>query len=803
MSIFKLDSQTIQKAINLLHPNGELFEIRIINGGYNASGYFKSAETAVRALQTYQAGYKKDELAKASNIFITMNPVNDDCYSRKQCDKFIENITPTTKDEEISRLHWFLIDLDPRRISGVSSSASELESAKAKAREIYNFLQSRGWKNPIVAMSGNGMHLVYRYNAENTAENVKLWETAMKVLCKKFGGKDSPVEVDTTVYNPARICKLWGTIAHKGSSTPERPHRKAYIENATPEMPEINDISCLKSLIKDFPIDEPVKASAPAQTVQASPQVKFSKKNHFDLDAFITKYSIPIREIVGGAGGDTKYVLEHCLFDESHGGKDAAIIQRADGTLCYHCFHNSCANKHWHDVRLKYEPNAYDYIDYSPRKKAEKPKSPYDIDGTGMLSIENLEHYLKVKGYQVRYNIVKHEVEYLGFPEYLEGAESNSAPILIKNELQKHLKKCSVQSIMDFLDFIGRKNRINPIQDKIKSAEWDGVDRIQQIYEMFQIDETDTLSRTLFQKWLMQTVCGLYNSMKNPFSLDIVLVFQGEQGVGKTRFFQHLSDLHMNRADYFGEGVCLDPRNKDSVIESTAKWICELGEIGSTMKKDIDIVKAVLSRAYDEYRPAYARSSIRYARMTSFVGTVNDAEFLIDQTGNRRFATIPLKQGVKIDVKNLKSFDSLQLWAQVYALVQDALAEGETYSSCFRLTDEEKKALDERNSSFTKPMKGETEVEDIIAAQMTPEQGYVLEEREMTTTEFKDRFSALSKYSTSQIAKVLEKLGYTMYMKHVTKPDGSRSSKKVRKLPYKEYAVKSQQSYNAGNHSTV
>ena len=801
MQIFKFDPNTVARAIRLLHPNGELFEIRIINGSYNASGYFMNADTAIRELQNYQAGYKKGELAQASNIFITMNPVDNACYARKQHDKFVENVTPTTKDNEIACLHWFLIDLDPKRMSGVSSSDAELESAKARAREIYTFLQSRGWQNPIVAMSGNGMHLVYRYNAENTTENVTLWETALKVLHEKFS--DDKVDVDTTVYNPARICKLWGTLAQKGFSIPERPHRNAQILDATPETPQINDISCLKKLIDEIPlaVSEPVKISAPAPTVPAQQQTKSKKKGQFDLNEFITKYSIPVQSEANGADGSKRYVLEHCLFDETHKGKDAAIIQKADGTLCYHCFHASCADKHWKDVRLMYEPDAYDRVQNSSEKK-EKPKSPYDFDGSGMLTIENLEHYLEVKKYQVRYNIVKHEMEYLGFPDYFEGAEGNNAPILIKNELQKHLKKCSVQNIMDYLDCIGRKNRINPILNKIQSVKWDGVDRIQQIYDMFKIAETDTLSKILFKKWLMQTVCGLYNTMKNPFSLDIVLVFQGEQGAGKTRFLQHLADLHMNRADYFGEGVCLDPRNKDSIIEATAKWICELGEIGSTMKKDIDIVKAVLSRAYDEYRPAYARSAIRYARMTSFVGTVNDAEFLIDQTGNRRFATIPLNPDVKIDVKNLKNFDSLQLWAQVYTLVQAAIEEGETYSSCFRLTDEEKKALDERNNSFTKPMKGETEVEDIIADQSTPEQGCEIKEEEMTTTEFKSLFPELSKYSTSQVAKVLEKLGYTMYVKHFIKPDGSRSSKKVRKLPRKHHIT---YGYNqsSGNYEPV
>lgn len=62
--------------------------------------------------------------------------------------------------------------------------------------------------------------------------------------------------------------------------------------------------------------------------------------------------------------------------------------------------------------------------------------------------------------------------------------------------------------------------------------------------------------------------------------------------------------------------------------------------------------------------------------------------------------------------------------------------------------------------------------------------------------------SAFSKYSTSQIDKVLEKLGYTMYVKHFTKPNGSQSSKKVRKLPCKTRKV---YGYNrfSGNYELV
>ena len=351
MSLFTLDINNITKAIQLLHSNEELFEIRLINGNYNASGYFTSADTAIRALQDFHPEWNaRTKTARAANIFITLNPINMSCYSRKQHDCFIENAQPTTKDNEIIALHWLLIDLDPKRMSGVSSSEEELKLAKAKARTIHDFLLDRGFKEPIRAMSGNGIHLVYRFDVPNTAENVAVFENTLKVLSEKFS--DEEVEVDTTVFNPARICKLWGTIAQKGATTPERPHRKAYIEPSVPSSVDVNDFTLLQALAAEF---EENKPSAPVQNT-----VQTEKKGKFDLQKFISDHNIPVKSIENTPDGSVKYVLEHCLFDESHKGKDAAIFQKSDGSLGYKCFHNSCSNKHWKDVRLLFEPDAYD-----------------------------------------------------------------------------------------------------------------------------------------------------------------------------------------------------------------------------------------------------------------------------------------------------------------------------------------------------------------------------------------------------------------------------------------------------------
>ena len=778
-SIFKFDKEEVRRAIELLHAGEELFEIRIINGNYNASGYFTSYVKAIRALNSFQAGYNKREIAEKANVFITLNPINMDCYSRKQHDKLMESVKPTTRDDEIVALHWLLIDLDPKRISGVSSSDKEQKKTVQKAKEIYQFLRKRGWKEPIRATSGNGTHLVYRFDCPNTPEYTDLWEKTLKILHHKFS--DNNVEIDTTVFNPARICKLWGTKAQKGADTPQRPHRMSHIWETTPTHIEINDIALMKSLVDELSIlteDSFLSDSSnitihtqafPLSPSPSAPKKKDSPAFIFDLPEFIKKHEIPVKNTEMLGDGSTMYILEHCLFDESHTGKDAAIIRKPDGKICYHCFHAHCANKHWKDVRLLFEPDAY------TKEQRKINNSPYNADGTGTLTIQNLETYLQKKHYTITYDEILRDYILTGFHgESLEHLKE-TAPDLICDDLQFELKHCNQAKIARFLTIIATRNKVNPIRTMIENAVWDGVDRLEQVYSMFGIDEKDTMSRVLFKKWSMQAIAGLYNSYENPFSLDIVLVFQGAQGIAKTRFFEHLS---MNQR-YFGEGYTVDTRNKDDVIQVTSNWLVELGEIGSTMRKDMDSLKAFITKSMDEFRTPYGKSALKYPRRTSFVGTVNDEKYLIDETGNRRFATISIKEGISLDyATQIVTFDSLQFWAQIYSIVQEELKKGATIGGCFRLTEQERADLEKRNSEFVKPLKGEEEVLDILTKfdRMNPN---FVEYKLVTVTEFKDMHSSLSRYSSVQIGRVLAKLGFP---EQLTKINGQKL--RLRKLPY-------------------
>ena len=393
-----------------------------------------------------------------------------------------------------------------------------------------------------------------------------------------------------------------------------------------------------------------------------------------------------------------------------------------------------------------------------------------------MIDYKLFSEFIEKQGYSVRYNQITHNFEFFGFDKG-ESAEhlAENVPTILRDKLKKLYNHVTRQDITDYITQYATRHKYNPILSAIQSVKWDGKNRVSEIYDIFKIPadtEEGKYSRIFIQKWLMQCVCGLFNNIENPFSLDIILVFQGKQGIGKTRFFEMLA---LN-SKFFGEGICLDPRDKDSIIQATSKWISELGELGSTMKKDMDSVKAFLTKATDEYRTPYGKASLHYPRMTSFVGTVNDEQFLIDKTGNRRFATVPLSLDLVIDYESqIKPFNALQLWSQIYEMVKY-----KDKSSCFRLTDDEKCYLEKRNSAFVKPMKAEYEVLDILDEQQTEEQGYICTMKDMTVTEF-IRIHSL-KYDTATVGKVLSKHGYKSQHKRI---NGKIS--RVLTLPYKKW----------------
>lgn len=332
-----IDIPTIRQWWDVFKNDGFNVEFRLFQDNKTYTGYFKDIEPALEDLQKFPN----------AAIYATLNPCVDACWSMAQGGKIIlAGKNPTTSDKAIEGRSYILIDLDPERVAGTNASDQEKEYARGMMRNIFRHLRNVGFHDPVVADSANGYHLYYKVQLANTSENTELVKRFLEVLSRYFS--DDHCKVDTVVYNAARIVKVIGTSSAKGRNTPERPQRMSkfiYI----PEEFKITDKAFVEKVAAELP--EPVKPSR-ENNYNAEP---------FDLDGFIDKYNIDVVKRVGYQGGE-KIVLRECPFDHTH--QQAAIFHDTNGAIGFKCFHNSCSQYTWKDVRLHFDPTAYDKKDY-------------------------------------------------------------------------------------------------------------------------------------------------------------------------------------------------------------------------------------------------------------------------------------------------------------------------------------------------------------------------------------------------------------------------------------------------------
>ena len=318
------------------------------------------------------------------------------------------------------------------------------------------------------------------------------------------------------------------------------------------------------------------------------------------------------------------------------------------------------------------------------------------------ITSDDVRSALNALGITVRLNVITGYVDITGMPEqYSKSNAANTLPTILVDYFSKRGIHVTRQIIDDALVLIEDENRFNPVFDMLTETKWDGVDRIAVLADILHISNQPDAVLYL-RKWLHQCVAMALNDDENPYGADGVLVLQAPQGMGKTFFFHTLS----MRADWFAEGVTLDLDNKDSVIQATGKWITELGELDSTLKREQSALKAFLTSSKDTYRQPYAKVAVNKPRRTSFCATVNPKEFLNDETGSRRYWVV---QPESINVAELKKLDEAwlqQLWVQVYKTLYLPNPQG------FRLTDEERKRLEKHNEQFNKPLPGELEIRE-------------------------------------------------------------------------------------------
>ena len=305
------------------------------------------------------------------------------------------------------------------------------------------------------------------------------------------------------------------------------------------------------------------------------------------------------------------------------------------------------------------------------------------------------------------------------------------------------------QMIADVLTYVTRQKlpAVHPVREYLEDLRWDGEARVRMLLPRYAGTDDTELARVLSLRFLVACVA---RAMQPGCKSDCVLVLAGAQGIGKSTFFRTLCGAEWFRDD------AIDLRSKDAMLSIQGCWLFELAELSSTRTRDSETVKAFLSRAVDSYRPPYARCLVTVPRSSIFVASTNEASFLRDPTGARRFWPIKCKRP---DLEALEK-DRDQLWAEAVHLYESGQQ--------WHLTDREEALLREAQTQYQAEDPWMQPLAEWLAAPANAEpDGYTV--AQLLSVALKKEKAQHTKYDEMRVATCLTALGYEKVRRRIGK----------------------------------
>jgi hypothetical protein len=334
--------QEVAKTIRTLHKPGALIELCAIGDEGIVSGLYDDHDAlAWKAKQLSDSGTYQ-------GVYITVNPVKSSVPRQKMRAKnrLYHNIAARTRDQDIERRSWLVLDFDPVRKAKTSATSRQKGAALwCMAQTTGTLRREFGLPEPVTADSGNGYYACYAVDLPNDEEIKALFKQVTKAIAAKFsiqaqleGELVRVVEIDDVTFNASRLVKLFGTVAQKGPHTALTPHRVSRLAHVPAKVPVVTrkQLEDLAGLFGAKKMDGANGARITAAMVEK----------------FLGWAEIGVKGVSDEADGSRKWIIDDCPFDPTHTNSPAVFL-REDGTLGYHCFHKSCEDyggKEFQDV---------------------------------------------------------------------------------------------------------------------------------------------------------------------------------------------------------------------------------------------------------------------------------------------------------------------------------------------------------------------------------------------------------------------------------------------------------------------
>lgn len=314
-------------------------------------------------------------------------------------------------------------------------------------------------------------------------------------------------------------------------------------------------------------------------------------------------------------------------------------------------------------------------------------RSRFTAKGREIKTIKNTYENFEIMCHQYKIKISYDIITKRNLSTMFEFEDDN----LLTTEVESLMIRNNLDSgrAAKYVHMIAQKNKINSFKNVLDAVIWDGQSRFDEFAETVIVNPIyDSIKKLYLKKWMQQLIYLSHADKEDRKIGRYILVFQGEQEMGKSTWVRSLLPVRLK--NYISEGLSLNVNDSMSVLSCIRHLIVELGELERSFKKtDINDFKAFFGRTKDELNIKYLPFPVSYPRTTSFIGSINDEEFLKDRTGSTRFLIIPTKR-----LNGYHDIDMLQLFKEI--------RETTDYIN-FELSDDEKVLQKEHNKMFEVP----------------------------------------------------------------------------------------------------